>query len=271
MSETIFERAQGRMKLNTASVTATGVVGIPTLDTTGKIASAQMPTSVVGAIQYQGTWNANTNTPTLVASTGTKGWYYVVSTAGTTSLDSVAQWSVGDWIIFNGTVWQKVDNTSLSDVLTGFSATTGTITAADTILTAFNKCEGRLALDDAKVTYPFTLNGDGRQPTLAGLPTILKGTAAGTGAAATIAGKDNGGLATVNVTTGITGVLATVTFHTAYTAAPVSVVLTAGDAATGAVIANLAVTSIGTTTFVISCVGTGLANGTYNIYYGVHA
>ena len=61
-----------------------------------------------GQLSYQGTWNANTNTPTLVSGTGTKNNYYVVSVAGTTTLDSISSWSVGDWAIFNGTVWEKV-------------------------------------------------------------------------------------------------------------------------------------------------------------------
>ena len=61
-----------------------------------------------GQLSYQGTWNANTNTPTLVSGTGTKNNYYVVSVAGTTTLDGISSWSVGDWAIFNGTVWEKV-------------------------------------------------------------------------------------------------------------------------------------------------------------------
>jgi len=61
-----------------------------------------------GQLNYQGTWNANTNSPTLVSGTGTKNNYYVVSVAGTTTLDGISVWSVGDWAIFNGTVWEKV-------------------------------------------------------------------------------------------------------------------------------------------------------------------
>ena len=61
-----------------------------------------------GQLNYQGTWNANTNSPTLVSGTGTKNNYYVVSVAGTTTLDGISSWSVGDWAIFNGTVWEKV-------------------------------------------------------------------------------------------------------------------------------------------------------------------
>ena len=64
-----------------------------------------------GGVTYKGTWDADTNTPTLVDGTGTQGDYYVVSVAGSTDLDGITDWKVGDWAIFNGTVWQKVDNT----------------------------------------------------------------------------------------------------------------------------------------------------------------
>ena len=66
--------------------------------------------AVTGALVYQGLWNASTNTPTLTSSVGTKGYYYVVSVAGTTNLDGITDWAVNDWAVFNGTVWQKVDN-----------------------------------------------------------------------------------------------------------------------------------------------------------------
>jgi len=68
--------------------------------------------NAIGALNYAGTWNANTNNPTLTSGVGTKGNYYVVSVAGTTTLDGISLWSVGDWAVFNGTAWQKVDGSS---------------------------------------------------------------------------------------------------------------------------------------------------------------
>lgn len=65
----------------------------------------------VGSVNYKGTWDANTNTPNLSSATTDKGDYYVVHTAGTTSLGGITDWNMGDWAIYNGTVWQKVDNT----------------------------------------------------------------------------------------------------------------------------------------------------------------
>jgi hypothetical protein len=67
----------------------------------------------IGALNYKGTWNALTNTPTLADGTGTKGDYYVVSTAGTQTFGGVQLFfGLGDWIVYNGAVWQRVEGGS---------------------------------------------------------------------------------------------------------------------------------------------------------------
>jgi len=72
-----------------------------------------------GALNYKGVWNANTNSPTLASGVGTKGNYYVVGVAGTTTIDGISDWEIGDWIIFNGTAWEKADHTDqVSSVFT---------------------------------------------------------------------------------------------------------------------------------------------------------
>jgi hypothetical protein len=84
---------------------------------------------IVGGLDYQGTWNATTNTPTLASGVGTNGFYYVVATAGSTNLDGVTDWQIGDWAIYNGTAWQKIDQTNL---VTSVAGRTGAITLANT-------------------------------------------------------------------------------------------------------------------------------------------
>jgi hypothetical protein len=89
--------------------------------------------SVAGGLSYQGTWNASTNTPTLASSTGTNGYYYIVATAGSTNLNGITDWKVGDWLMFNGTVWQKIDQ---SETLQSITSTDGSVTVTTTGSTA---------------------------------------------------------------------------------------------------------------------------------------
>jgi hypothetical protein len=77
-----------------------------------------------GAVNYKGTWNASANSPTLTSSVGNQGDYYVVNIAGTTNLNGITDWQVGDWAIFNGSVWQKVDNT---DAVSSVNGQVGTV------------------------------------------------------------------------------------------------------------------------------------------------
>jgi hypothetical protein len=76
---------------------------------------------LIGGSIFQSTWNASTNVPTLTSSVGTKGYYYIVSTAGNTNLDGITDWQIGDWAIFDGTVWRKVDNTDAVVSVNGFT------------------------------------------------------------------------------------------------------------------------------------------------------
>jgi hypothetical protein len=108
--------------------------GVASLDGSGTVPVSQLPAAVLGALSYQGTWNASTNTPTLTSSVGTKGYYYVVSVAGSTNLNGITDWQVGDWAVYNGSVWQKIDNT---DAVTSVNGYTGTV-----VLTTTDVAEG---------------------------------------------------------------------------------------------------------------------------------
>jgi hypothetical protein len=70
-------------------------------------------TNALGALNYKGTWNALTNSPALADGSGTKGDYYVTSTAGTQTFGGIQLFfGVGDWIVYNGAVWQRVEGGS---------------------------------------------------------------------------------------------------------------------------------------------------------------
>lgn len=117
--------ARTNLGLGTAATLDAGVAnGVATLDSGGTVPLSQIPNSLKGGLIYQGTWNASTNTPTLTSSVGTKGYYYVVSVAGTTNLNGIAEWAVNDWAIFDGSVWQKIDNT---DLVTSVNGQTGAV------------------------------------------------------------------------------------------------------------------------------------------------
>jgi hypothetical protein len=77
---------------------------------------------VLGALQYKGTWAAASNTPAIPAASSTnKGWYYVVtgsclSSHGYANVPAV-DFNAGDWIVSNGTGWEKADSSDqVSDV-----------------------------------------------------------------------------------------------------------------------------------------------------------
>jgi len=121
---------------------------------------------MVGGVTFQGTWNASTNTPTLTSSVGTKGYYYIVDVAGSTNLNGITDWKIGDWAIFNGTTWDKVDNTDAVSSVNGF---TGAVS-----LTTSNIAEGTnlYYLDSrARLALSFTA-GSGAYDNTTGVITI---------------------------------------------------------------------------------------------------
>jgi hypothetical protein len=114
--------ARSNLGLGSAAVLNAGVaLGVATLDAGGTVPLSQIPASIQGGVSYQGSWNAATNTPTLTSSVGSKGYYYVVSTSGSTNLNGITDWLVGDWAIFNGSVWQKIDNTDQVASVNGYT------------------------------------------------------------------------------------------------------------------------------------------------------
>lgn len=139
--------------------------GVPILDGSGKLPLDVIPSSLLGAVIYQGTWNASTNTPALSSGVGTKGSYYIVTTAGATNLDGITDWLIGDWAIYDGVAWGKVDNTS---TLIGIGTAnyipkwTSSNTLANSLLSEVGtmlSLAGRMTVNAGAVTDPFTVNG----------------------------------------------------------------------------------------------------------------
>lgn len=93
--------------------------GVATLDAGGKVPVGQLPSAVM---TYEGVWNATTNSPALADGSGDAGMVYRVGTAGTQNLGSGAiSFEVGDYVIYNGTVWEKSDTTDAVASVNGFT------------------------------------------------------------------------------------------------------------------------------------------------------
>lgn len=98
---------------------ATKPDGANNLIVDGKINTKYIPDSVLGQLEYKGTWDASTGTSGLTVE---KGHYYICSKAGSkypnASASSVS-FAVGDWVVYNGTSWDKVDNTDAVTMVNG--------------------------------------------------------------------------------------------------------------------------------------------------------
>lgn len=112
-------------------------------------------TNALGALNYKGTWNASSNTPTLTSSVGAKGDYYVVSVAGSTNLNGETLWGVGDWAVFNGSVWQRVEG--------GDTINATTVTASTSVTTPIVQATNSsgLALKNSGGTTQLSLGAGG--------------------------------------------------------------------------------------------------------------
>lgn len=98
-------------------------LGYAPLGSDGKIPPIHLPPGEENLLSFLGCWNAFTNDPTLVSSTGEQGTEYSVCTAGSTTLNGEDNWNPFDlvlfvhglfeWILFEGTTNTIEDVTPL--------------------------------------------------------------------------------------------------------------------------------------------------------------
>lgn len=129
--------------------------GYASLDGGGKVPITQLPSSIM---EYQGVYNATTNSPSLIDGTGNTGDVYRVSVAGTRNFGSGSiTLRVGDYVIYNGSVWQK---SATTDAVASVAGKTGDVT-----LDAADIATGTFALSKLTTTGSASsstfLRGDG--------------------------------------------------------------------------------------------------------------
>jgi hypothetical protein len=113
--------------------------GIPQLDGSGKILVNQLPNSVM---EYKGSWNAATNTPTLTNGTGNAGDVYLCEVAGTVNFGAgPIAFFVGDQVVYSGSIWQRA------------SGATGTVTSV-----AVTESGDALTITGSPITTSGTIN-----------------------------------------------------------------------------------------------------------------
>lgn len=97
--------------------------GYASLDANGKVPSSMLPNSIM---EYQGTYNPSTNTPSLNNGTGNTGDVYRISANGTRNFGSGnISFNTGDYVIYNGSIWEKSDTT---DAVSSVSGRVGDVT-----------------------------------------------------------------------------------------------------------------------------------------------
>lgn len=85
--------------------------------------------SDLGGLTYAGTWNADTNNPSLLGG-GNLGEFYIVGTSGFRDPNGGANladaWNVGDWVIWNDDInqWDKIES---SGSVASFNGRTGAV------------------------------------------------------------------------------------------------------------------------------------------------
>jgi len=195
--------------------------------------------SIASGLEYQGTWNASTNVPTLTSSVGTAGYYYIVATAGSTNLNGVTDWQIGDWAVFNGSVWQKIDQTNL---VTSVAGRTGAVVLSNTDISGLGTMSTQAA-NNVSITGG----------SITGI-TDLAIADGGTGASTAANARTNLGLVIGTDVLSPTGSAASLTSfptfnqNTTGTAANVTGTVAIANGGTGATTAGAARTALGATT-----------------------
>ncbi len=140
------------------------------LDSNNKINSTYLPDEVLGQLSYKGVWDASTSTG-APATTKQKGDYYVCSKGGkyspdgTTAVSTYGSYAVGDWAVYNGVVWDKVDNTDAVTMVNGQIGSVETYKGAYSSTTVYHKGDIVLGTDSCLYLFINSTAANGKELT----------------------------------------------------------------------------------------------------------
>jgi len=156
-----MSNSQKITQMPTATLPLSGSELVPIVQTGNNVSVSAFNLAAASGLAYQGLWNASTNNPTLTSSVGTRGYYYIVSTAGSTNLNGITTWNVGDWAIFSNTgVWQRI----AGGIGTSLSITNDTSSNTAYNLSMVNATSGyasNLFVDSPNLTFNPSVGGGG--------------------------------------------------------------------------------------------------------------
>ena len=125
------ETTKGKIRIATSSEAATGTDDLTAM--TPLTVKERIDASLVGGVEYKGTWNATAGTPPLL--NAEQGDLYVINVAGTIYGQD---WSIGDQLLINADMGGTITNSKINKVdntqaVTSVNTQTGavTLTASD--------------------------------------------------------------------------------------------------------------------------------------------
>jgi hypothetical protein len=160
--------------------------GVAGLDSSGKILTANLPGSILGGVNYQGSFIPGTSTLPAAASSN-KGWYYVTTAAGsyTPPGGALLTFASGDWLISDSSEWTVLD---AQDAVSSVNGKTGAVVIAATDIDTGTFAAAQLGASSGDNDV-LTTNGSGAPIWVSQVPTLNLGASVADSTVLTINGS----------------------------------------------------------------------------------